>query len=68
MIYEQSTDTFWTHDFFLDLKEKDIITDYTPEPGIILKTYPNVWKNWKADTSEHLDDMYEIDVKREVKR
>ena len=69
MIYEQSTDTFWTHDFFLDLRDRDIVPTESSEAEseIVMKRYPNVWRDWIFDTPERLETMYDKDIKREVK-
>ena len=47
MIYEQSTDTFWMHEFFLDMSKEEIIPQVSPEAEVF-KVYPSVWKPWKA--------------------
>ena len=47
MIYEQSTDTFLMHEFFLDMSKEEIIPQVSPEAEVF-KVYPSVWKPWKA--------------------
>jgi hypothetical protein len=48
------------------MRERDIVPEESPEPQAVLKTYPNVWKNWRMDTVERLDSMYDKDIEREV--
>ena len=59
MIYEQSTDTFWMHEFFVDMNKEEIIPQVSPDAEV-LKVYPNVWRPWKSYDPK---EIFQMDVK-----
>ena len=69
ILYDITSDTFWMHDFFLDMSETEILLSIPPKvgpppPKPPPRVVPNVWRPWINNKKEILETIYDNDQKR----
>ena len=64
IIYNPLDDTFWTHDFVLELNKRELFTDFPRNKehlGNGKKSYVDTWRYWEIDAKEDFDHMFLMD-------